>query len=133
MALSCHITTRHHNPVKMEAARSSETWISYHITTRYHNPVKMEAARSSETLISYHITIRYHNPVKMEAARSSETWISYHVTKRRHNPEELDLKGEQRRTDRMNYCLIRRFYDSHVKTASESSKGTRILLKLQIK
>jgi hypothetical protein len=108
--VSCHHTTRCHN-LKMEAARSSESLVSYHIT-RCHN-LKMEATRSSETLVSYHITrchnlkmeaawsfetaVSYHDTtrchnLKMEAARSSETFMPYHITARRQNhPEDLGL------------------------------------------
>jgi len=79
--VSYHISTRCHT-LKMEAALSSETLVSYHITTRCHN-LKMEAAWLSETLVSYHITIRCHT-LKMEAALSSETLVSCHITTRCH-------------------------------------------------
>jgi hypothetical protein len=64
----------------------------------------MDAARSSETLVSYHITTRRHNPEDLdssffksinflmgeeEATWTTETLVSYHITILRHNPEDL--------------------------------------------
>jgi len=73
----------HYFTPKMEAARSSETLVSYHITTLFHN-LKMEAAWSSETLVSYHVIIRCYN-LKMEAVRSSETSVSCNIIIWLHN------------------------------------------------
>jgi hypothetical protein len=90
----------------MEAARTSETLISYHNSLRRQNPedfdLKMEAAWTPETLISYHITARLHNPedfdLKMEAAWNSETFASYHNITLRHNLEDLDFYLHSRDT-----------------------------------
>jgi hypothetical protein len=46
--------------MKMEAARSFETLVTYHTTTRRHN-LKMEASRSLETLVSYDTTTLCQN------------------------------------------------------------------------
>jgi hypothetical protein len=62
-----------HLTLKIEAAISSETSVSYYITKRCQNPVKMEAARSSETLVSYSNTTQINKSMKMETAKSSET------------------------------------------------------------
>jgi len=61
--------------VKTEVAQASETLVLYHNITRRHDPedldLKMEAAWTYETLVSYHITRRHNSEdldLKMEAA-----------------------------------------------------------------
>jgi len=70
-----------HFVLKVEAARSLETLVSYHNNTRHHNPENIdsslfkilnflmgeeEATWASETLVSYRITTRWHNPEDRE-------------------------------------------------------------------
>jgi hypothetical protein len=81
-AWTSETSVSYHTRLKMEAAWTSETLVSYHNTT-----LKMDASWTSETLVSYHNTT-----LKKDASWTSETLVSYHNTTRRHNPDDLDLK-----------------------------------------
>jgi hypothetical protein len=50
-----HNTTRHHNPVKMEAAWTSETFIYHYNTTRRHNPEDLDLKVTSFLLFVHDI------------------------------------------------------------------------------
>jgi hypothetical protein len=71
----------------MEAARTSETSVSYHNNTQRHNTEDLDS-----------------NPFKTlnflmgeeEAAWTSEKLVSYHNTTWHHNPEDLDLNFHRR-------------------------------------
>jgi len=70
--------------LEMEAARTSETLVSYHITQRHNLTLQMGAAWTSETIVSYHNTTQRHNlTLKMEGAWTSETLVSYRNISRR--------------------------------------------------
>jgi len=55
----------------------------------------MEAARSSETFVSYGKTTQRYNP-EDGGRKPSETLNSYGKTTRRHNKEDLDLNTHRR-------------------------------------
>jgi len=76
--------TRHYLTLKMEVASYSETLVSCHNTTWRYLILKMEVASSSEKLVSYQNTTRRYFTLKMEAANSSEKLVFYHKTIRRH-------------------------------------------------
>jgi hypothetical protein len=83
--------------LKMKAARSSETLVSYHTTTRRHNPEDLDLNSypqggsstnlrnvSTQHLHTIPMTSTWMFTLKMEAEWSSEKFVSYH------NPEGFD-------------------------------------------
>jgi hypothetical protein len=79
--------------MKLEAARASETLVSYHKTTWHHNPDNLN--------LNFH-----HHEVKKEAAKSSETMVSYNKTTWHHNPENLNLNLHCHKNIRTCNCVF---------------------------
>jgi len=82
----------------------------------------MEAARSSETLVSYLITTQCHN-LKVEAVWFSETLVSYDITTLGHNAEDHDFNLHRRENpkSRIRYFIS---YDFYLTEKVENELGT---------
>jgi hypothetical protein len=111
--------------LKMGAAKSSETLVSYRITTRCHNPEDGKKVLRNIGTLLHHYTMsqpwrwRQQSPpkhlyptsslhdvttLKMEAAKSSETLVPYLITTRCHNPEDHDV--ELHRLENLRFVIL---------------------------